>query len=463
MHTFHPDMSREHPSSVETADGTIVALRPEPIGHGGEGTIYRAENGRSAVKILNTKSKNADVIALRLKRLAWLPLENIPVCRPVALLAPPHTGYTMELLEDMVALRAICGVPDKDFATWYAEGGGLRRRLVLLARCAEILSALHERGVVYGDVSPGNILISEHNDFDQVWLVDADNLRTETSVDDRRLGTPLYTAPEILRGTSGNTPATDMYSFAVVAYETLTTNHPLLGDFVADGPHELEDDAQLGLLPWIDHSTDLRNRSTVGLTASQVTTAALRDLFTRTFEDGMVEPRVRPAASEWASALWSAAGRTVRCTACRQTYLVVSQACQCGRPRPDVMVIHVAEHFQRVGEFHSDTVPIPEQTLVLQAGAELVVRARTTHVDAIDGDRNEITYTWHGDDTVEVRNVGQTVIRRVPPRGGIGQQFFPGVRVTDDRNAPWTLHFGSERERHRVLCLGTIGGGGGAR
>jgi hypothetical protein len=431
------------------------------LGEGGEGTVFRTDNSRYAVKLCKTDYVSAEDLADRLDRLRWLPLDGIPICRPLEALAPPHTGYVMELLEDMVALKTVCDAPEDDLGEWYSRTGGLARRLTLLARCAGILSTLHERGIVYGDVSPGNVLISERVDYDQVWLVDADNLQTESIDMGRRFGTPYYTAPELLRRTSGNTAASDLHSFAVIAYQTLTTNHPFLGDYVSDGPPEYEDDAQLGLFPWIDHGSDDRNRASTGRAAEEVTTSGLRELFSRAFEEGMTDPRARPRAGEWAQALWTAVGRTVHCAHCAHTFPVARPACPwCAAARPAALAVTVEERYPRFGEFPSVVLPRGDLTLVLQTKRKLVVRARTTGLDPEDGDQPVLTLEWDGGESIQIRNVGAAPIRRVPPKGGAGMSFFPGARAADHLRAPWLLHFGDDHRPHRILCVTPAGTGG---
>ncbi|MGK4591670.1 protein kinase domain-containing protein [Amycolatopsis sp. w19] len=430
-------------------------MTDNPLGSGGEGIVFRTRRGGFAVKLCNAVGETPVEVDERLKRLRWLPLGGIPICRPLELLAPPHVGYVMELLEDMVALRVLCAPPgDQEDSIWYAAGGGLRRRLVLLAKCAHILATLHDRGIVYSDVSPGNVLVSSIAEHDQVWLVDADNLQTESSAVARRLGTRLYTAPELLRGTTGNTALSDVHSFATMAYEMLTTNHPLIGDFVDEGPAEHEDDAALGLLPWIDHSTDGRNRTEHGYPAELLLTRRLRELFRRTFEEGMADPAARPGAGEWADALHSAADRCVRCAGCPHTFYAARERCPwCGHPRPRVLAVAVLEQLPRLGDSSPVTIPDADLSLVLQEQQPLVVTARSAVRHAVDPTARLLRLAWDGGEEVEVRNVGRGVVRRVPPSGGEGRQLRPGGSATESVHEPWVLHFGPSQHPHRMVAI----------
>lgn len=192
--------------------------------------MYHVQDPRFSVKLLHAREGERDQVdrALRerLSVLRLLPLEDLPVARPRMTLRPPDAGYVMDLLTDMVPVRELAFPPQDstadDLRPWYRETGGLRRRLRVLARCAEIRAELHGRGIVYCDVSPANILISAAAQLEEVWLIDADNLTFEADALSGFIGTPYFEAPEVLRDRGGNTPFTDAFSFAVLVYHSIT-------------------------------------------------------------------------------------------------------------------------------------------------------------------------------------------------------------------------------------------------
>ena len=100
----------------------------------------------------------------------------------------------------------------------YYKTGGLRRRLNALFKCASLLARLHGNGMVYGDISPNNIFISEGLEDPSVWLIDADNIRFEITAGGSVVYTPKYGAPELVQGKDGGRPASDCHAFAVVAF-----------------------------------------------------------------------------------------------------------------------------------------------------------------------------------------------------------------------------------------------------
>lgn len=93
----------------------------------------------------------------------------------------------------------------------------------VLRKCAEALQYAHSQGVVHGDFKPGNVFITPE---EGVRIVDFGTAAGPIANDSRiPAGTPTYASPEVL---SGETPdrRDDVFSFACVAYELLTGQHP---------------------------------------------------------------------------------------------------------------------------------------------------------------------------------------------------------------------------------------------
>ena len=334
-------MSR--PNAVTSIHGTRYRLGHE-LGRGGEGAVFAVEGDRLAVKLLRDRSpRSRDRLRDRLAMVGRLPLEGLPVARPIEQLRPPHVGYVMELFTGMAPIRSLLRPPKRigSVAHWYFQGGGLRRRLRILARVAEVLSELHGRGLVYTDLSPSNVSVSEASDAVEVRLIDTDHVHPATS-EGQSLYTPRYGPPEVVRRSGVPSSLGDAWTFAVIAFETLALVHPLLGDEVQYGEPEMEEQALEGRLPWIDAEDDERNRSSDGIPRELVLSPRLREAFGRTFGPGRTDPAARPGLARWAERLHAAADRTVTCSECSGSYYCDRDFCPwCDAPRPSFVMARV--------------------------------------------------------------------------------------------------------------------------
>ena len=119
----------------------------------------------------------------------------------------------------------------------------LERMLGVLIQTCNALAYAHAHGVVHRDVKPENIHIGAYGEvmlldwgIAKVWNEEADvRHRHEVLTDvNQRPGTPLYMAPEQVRGGGDEIDhRTDVYSVGVVLYETLTLKEPLPGHRVS--------------------------------------------------------------------------------------------------------------------------------------------------------------------------------------------------------------------------------------
>jgi len=104
------------------------------------------------------------------------------------------------------------------------------RVLDIMAQTSRALGAAHARGLVHRDIKPGNLLITPDGkvkitDFGIARVGDQVPLTKTGQV----MGTVQYLAPEQATG-KPSTPATDLYSLGVVAYEALSGKRPFTGE-----------------------------------------------------------------------------------------------------------------------------------------------------------------------------------------------------------------------------------------
>lgn len=111
-------------------------------------------------------------------------------------------------------------LPSRSLATVLAERGPMAPEEVAAigAQIADALTAVHEAGIVHGDVKPGNVLLTDDG---VVKLTDFGVSRASwdpsATGDGVVAGTPGYFAPEVARG-GDPTPASDVFSLGATLY-----------------------------------------------------------------------------------------------------------------------------------------------------------------------------------------------------------------------------------------------------
>jgi serine/threonine-protein kinase len=95
----------------------------------------------------------------------------------------------------------------------------------VLRECLAGLSALHREGLVHGDLKPSNIMLKRTGNAKVIDMGSAMDLGNPSA---RRLWSPVYAAPEVLRGGQG-TPRSDLCSLGYVLVEMLAGQCPFEG------------------------------------------------------------------------------------------------------------------------------------------------------------------------------------------------------------------------------------------
>jgi serine/threonine-protein kinase len=206
----------------------------EKIGTGGMGSVYRANqtamNRLVAVKILHPKLANRRDLVSRFRREA----------KAMSHLTHPNTVrvFLYGELEDgslYIVMEYLAGRNLNQ--TVRAEGPmSYERALPILIQVCGALEEAHRQGIVHRDLKPENIFLCTQGglkDFPKVLdfglaKVTEREMRPGSVIltqEGMVFGTPEFMSPEQAQGRS-LTPASDIYSLAVILYELLTGKLP---------------------------------------------------------------------------------------------------------------------------------------------------------------------------------------------------------------------------------------------
>lgn len=319
-------------ATVTDASGTHFVLADQ-IGEGGQGVVFATQAEGAAVKISTARdaSGRREVLERQIADVARMPLADLPVAAPRYPLTGDVVGYTMTMLTGMTSLASLTLELGQTFdENWYVSTGGLRKRLLAVEMLAEVIAALHARGLVYCDLSANNVLVSAAPDRGRLFLIDLDNLRP-LDEPPRRIFTPHYAAPE--QGTHGATQASDLFSLAVVAFSVLSAANPFYGELLdSQRPEAYQEAPFAAAAPWIDDPGDDRNRWPHALPRLLCVSPLLHRIFTDTFTAGRFDPEDRAPAAHFAIAARRARYAVVECARCGwQSYASRLDCPSCGR------------------------------------------------------------------------------------------------------------------------------------
>jgi formylglycine-generating enzyme required for sulfatase activity len=266
-----------HVSDVEVAPaadedglaaGAIVGGGLElvrPLARGGMGSVWvakRPSGGEVAVKFvsLHLQERDPDILARFERELAALGrLGDHPhVVRPL------DSGVTDRGVP-YVVMELLGG---ESLSARIQRQARLEPALVaaVLEQVASALDAAHACGIVHRDVKPANVFVAEIPggamhvkvlDFGMAKSIEARLASRASSLTQTGalLGTPSYMSPEQLLTPRRVGPPSDLWSLAVVAYESLTGARPFAGETLAalfieiTSARYLQPTRRLGALP----------------------------------------------------------------------------------------------------------------------------------------------------------------------------------------------------------------------
>jgi serine/threonine protein kinase/formylglycine-generating enzyme required for sulfatase activity len=200
------------------------------LGEGGMGCVYLAHDTQLdrqvALKVPHFAPEDDPEILERFAREA----------RAAATLSHPNLCPVFDVGDvggiHFLTMAYIEGKPLSDFID---EKKPLPQRQVaaVVRKLALALHEAHQRGVVHRDLKPSNIMINQRREpviMDFGLARRSDRLETRLTQNGEFLGTPVYMAPEQIKGDlSAVGPRSDMYSLGVILYQLLTGRLPFTG------------------------------------------------------------------------------------------------------------------------------------------------------------------------------------------------------------------------------------------
>ncbi len=227
-------------SSIEQLVGQTLGsceLR-ELLGVGGMGAVYRAYqkslSREVAVKVMSPDLVKDTTFLERFEREAKMSaaLEHAHIVAVYEYGVEGKISYVvMRLLRGGTLAQRLSQQVDAEHPL-----PSLGETVKVLNQLSSALDYAHSKGVIHRDIKPSNVMFDQHGnaylvDFGIAKLLAATKSITTTGL---VMGTPLFMAPEQWRA-EDVVPATDQYSFGVMAYLLVTGKFP----FDADTPHGL--------------------------------------------------------------------------------------------------------------------------------------------------------------------------------------------------------------------------------
>ena len=332
--------------TLKASDGSTVQFVDEVIGSGAMKDVYFSPDKSYVVGFFRTPqdANNKD----RLTNITGLYRERI-FNQPGGDYWEKLFCWPTKLVEWNGKLGVVCPAYDKHFffesgrfqgkekeGKWFASAK-LRNRFIeaehkgtwlthyhMCIQIARAVKRLHAAGLAHSDLSYKNVLVDPHGG--RAAVIDCDGLVVPGKYPPDVVGTPDFIAPEVLktRSLQKNDPQkelpnikTDRHALAVLIYMYLLYRHPLRGGKVHDMDSAKDEELTMGAKAlFIEHPTDKSNRPKVNqLHPSELPQGDinklpyticgpyLKDLFDKAFIEGLHDPKKRPTADEWLTAL----------------------------------------------------------------------------------------------------------------------------------------------------------------
>ena len=296
-------------------------LDTKPFSIGGEGDIYNVTN----VATIVAKIYHADRITKELENKLKIMVKRPPssgvftqVAWPLDVIYDSNNqlcGFIMPKLNITEELLELYKYPPQKY-----KNITTRHKIIIAENICAIISEVHKAGYVFGDFNPRNIGVNLNTgtvaflDTDSYHIYDRDTNSTYRC----KVCLDGYVAPELLKACENYpkdayatvplptfTKETDNFALAIHIFKLLMNGYTPY-----NGIKE-SDSVSIGS-PGVGNNAIKQNNycfrpgnkpQAVAVPPMDVLPQEIADLFTRAFMDGRIDPRQRPTAIEWHSAL----------------------------------------------------------------------------------------------------------------------------------------------------------------
>jgi DNA-binding helix-hairpin-helix protein with protein kinase domain len=306
--------------TLHLPDGREVRLGTRTLGRGAEGLVRElADTEDLCAKLYLDPAPDLHqrlVALMRTEPATWPGDhgEHLHVAWPRQALLDDG-GHTVGFLMPRVEGRSLTRLFDPYVRAEAIDEPTWRVLVAVAARVARLLGRLHQAGIVVGDVSPANIMVSRTG---HVTLIDCDTVQFTDPTTGLRYScakvTPEYAPPTLAgAGPSALTPADDAFGLAILICQLLMEgDHPFEG--VPADPAEADALAQ--------DNIRLRNNRIVtpqrfvplpGTIPPRVLPPQVMALAHTCFGEGHLHPEARPLSDDWEKALEHAGFELMGC------------------------------------------------------------------------------------------------------------------------------------------------------
>jgi len=301
--------------------GQKYQLDTQPFSIGGEGDIYNVINAANSV----AKVYHADRISQELEGKLKIMVKRPPSSSVLTQVAWPldviydannqFCGFIMPKLNISEELLVLYKYPPQKY-----KNVTTRHKIIIAENICAVISEVHKAGYVFGDFNPRNIGVNLNTgtvaflDTDSYHIYDRDTNSTYRC----KVCLNGYVAPELLKtcenypkDSYANAPLptftkeTDNFALAIHIFKLLMNGYtPYNGIKEADSISVGAPGVGNNAVKQDDYCFKPGNKpQAVAVPPLNVLPQGIADLFTRAFMDGRIDPRQRPAAIEWHSAL----------------------------------------------------------------------------------------------------------------------------------------------------------------